>query len=104
MESASSRAAPSPARGRAARSGGRAIEAPDTALFGSESVQIAGFSPRWSLDICAGFWSKNSPPWQRGNSEFVVGKIPKQGALWKVPILWKPAKDAGFHRILEKPR
>src|SRR5437667_12792066 len=33
MEGASSPAAPSPARGRAARCGGRAIEAPDTALF-----------------------------------------------------------------------
>src|SRR5216117_4626031 len=33
MESASSPAALSPARGRAARCGGRAIEAPDTALF-----------------------------------------------------------------------
>ena len=31
-------------------------------MFSRESRALARV---WSLDICAGFWSKNSPPWQR---------------------------------------
>jgi len=39
-----------------------------------------------------------------GNSGFVVGEIAGRRALCKVPLLWKPWKDAGSHRSLEKSR